>query len=274
MKHCIHTQGLVIGCQSWRGPRRLSISVPFFYRWDKRLWGSDGRRERKRDTELDDKVSWVCSWAGCDQPTSGERSHMQHSLPFPYSLRLGSTSHPSFPTPPCLPSLVSFSRQAWASLRTQLVKKPPAVREWDRLPTPAFLGFPCGSAGKESTCNAGDLGSTPELGRPPGEGKGYPLQYTHSRTIQSMGSQRIGHKWTTFTFTAGKLSSLWRLKVRTSLRAATMLITVFCINLFYIKGFPGSSASKESTCHAGDPGLIPGSRRSPGEGRGYPLQYS
>ena len=39
-------------------------------------------------------------------------------------------------------------------------------------------GFPCGSAGKESTCNAGDLGSIPELGRPPGEGKGYPLQYS------------------------------------------------------------------------------------------------
>ena len=39
-------------------------------------------------------------------------------------------------------------------------------------------------------------------------------------------------------------------------------------------GFSGSSASKESTCNAGDPGLIPGSERSPGEGIGYPLQYS
>ena len=38
------------------------------------------------------------------------------------------------------------------------------------------LGFPCGSAGKESTCNMGDLGLTPGLGRPLGEGKGYPLQ--------------------------------------------------------------------------------------------------
>ncbi|XP_052506962.1 arginine-hydroxylase NDUFAF5, mitochondrial isoform X2 [Budorcas taxicolor] len=37
--------------------------------------------------------------------------------------------------------------------------------------------FPCGSAGKESTCNAGDLGSIPGLERSPGEGKGYPLQY-------------------------------------------------------------------------------------------------
>jgi len=39
------------------------------------------------------------------------------------------------------------------------------------------LGFPCGSAGKESACNAGDLDSIPGLGRSPGEGKGYPLQY-------------------------------------------------------------------------------------------------
>ena len=39
------------------------------------------------------------------------------------------------------------------------------------------IKFPCGSAGKESTCNAGDLGLIPGLGRPPEEGKGYPLQY-------------------------------------------------------------------------------------------------
>ena len=36
----------------------------------------------------------------------------------------------------------------------------------------------CGSAGKESTCGAGDLGLIPRLGRSPGEGKGYPLQYS------------------------------------------------------------------------------------------------
>ena len=48
----------------------------------------------------------------------------------------------------------------------------------DRLPTPVFLGFPGGSAGKESACNAGDLGLIPGLGRSPGEGKGYPLQYS------------------------------------------------------------------------------------------------
>ena len=39
-------------------------------------------------------------------------------------------------------------------------------------------------------------------------------------------------------------------------------------------GFPGNSAGKESACNVGDPGSIPGSGKSPGEGIGYPLQYS
>ena len=47
----------------------------------------------------------------------------------------------------------------------------------DRLPIPGFLGFPGGSAGKESACNAGDLGLIPVLGRSPGEGNSYQLQY-------------------------------------------------------------------------------------------------
>ena len=98
------------------------------------------------------------------------------------------------------------------------------------------MGFPCGSAGKEPACNAGDPDLIPGLGRSAGEGIGYPLQYswaslvaqlpenppamwetriqslgwddplekgtaTHSSilawripwTVQSMGSQRVGH---------------------------------------------------------------------------------
>ena len=62
----------------------------------------------------------------------------------------------------------------------------------DRLPTLVFLGFPCGSAGKESACSVGDLGLIPGLGRYPGEGKGYPLQYSGlENSIQSMGFQRL-----------------------------------------------------------------------------------
>ena len=40
------------------------------------------------------------------------------------------------------------------------------------------MDFPCGSAGEESACNVGDLGSIPWLGRSPGEWKGNPLQYS------------------------------------------------------------------------------------------------
>ena len=48
----------------------------------------------------------------------------------------------------------------------------------DKLPTPVYLGFPGGPAGKESTCSAGDLGLIPGLGRSPGEGKA-----THSSIL-------------------------------------------------------------------------------------------
>ena len=86
-----------------------------------------------------------------------------------------------------------YAKLHWASLIAQLVKNRQQCRRsrfgsipefrkirWrrDRLPAPVFLGFPCGSAGKESTCNMGDLGSIPGLGRSPGAGKGYPLQYS------------------------------------------------------------------------------------------------
>ena len=78
-----------------------------------------------------------------------------------------------------------------ASLIAQLVKNPPAMQEtpvqylgweihWkrDKLSTPVYLGFPGGSAGKESTCNIGDLGLIPGLGRSPEEGKA-----THSSIL-------------------------------------------------------------------------------------------
>ena len=73
---------------------------------------------------------------------------------------------------------------------------------WRRngLPTPVFLGFPGGSAGKESACNAGDLSLIPGLGRSPGEGKGYPLQYSglENSMDYSMVSQRVRHDLTTW----------------------------------------------------------------------------
>ena len=56
----------------------------------------------------------------------------------------------------------------------------------------------------------------------------------------------------------------------TSGSGSALVFTIEKITL----GFPGSSAGKESACNAGDPSLIPELGRSPGEGIGYPLQYS
>ena len=77
--------------------------------------------------------------------------------------------------------------------------------EKDRLPTPIFLGFPCGSADKESTCNAEDLVSIPGLGRSPGEGKGYPLQYSGLENSMDSIVHGVAKSRT-------RLSSFWRRK--------------------------------------------------------------
>ena len=94
-------------------------------------------------------------------------------------------------------------------LIAQLVKNLPAVRRlqfnswvrkicwrWDRLPMPVFLGFPCGSAGKESTCNVGDLGSISGLGRSPGEEKGYPLQNSGLENSMDCIAYGVTKSWT------------------------------------------------------------------------------
>ena len=53
-----------------------------------------------------------------------------------------------------------------------------------------------------------------------------------------------------------------------------IIITVIIFSSTNARGFPGSSAGKESACNTGDPSSIPGLGRSPGEGIGYPVQYS
>ena len=55
--------------------------------------------------------------------------------------------------------------------------------------------------------------------------------------------------------------------------SAEVLGSLYDVTHTLLKGFPGGSDGKESACGAGDLGLIPGSGRSPGEGKGYPLQY-
>ena len=58
------------------------------------------------------------------------------------------------------------------------------------------LGYPCGSAGKESACNEGDLGSIPRLGRSSGEGKGYPLQYSGLENSKDCIVHGVTKRWT------------------------------------------------------------------------------
>ena len=59
------------------------------------------------------------------------------------------------------------------------------------------------------------------------------------------------------------------------LDVSAFLITLsLCLQKQGYQGFPGGSVGKESASNAGDPGLIPGSGRSPGEGIGYPFQHS
>ena len=64
------------------------------------------------------------------------------------------------------------------------------------------MDFHCGSAGKESACNLGDLSSIPGLGRSAGERKAYLLQYfALENSMDCRVEQRVGHDWVTFTFT-------------------------------------------------------------------------
>ena len=140
------------------------------------------------------------------------------------------------------------------SLVAQLVKNLPATQEtpvwfpvrkirWrrDRLPTPVFLGFPGGSNGKESACNARDLGLIHGLGRSFGEGNGlhtsvfWPGEFRG--LYDCMGSQRVGHNWATFTFTeAWDFWQSWywyeMIKVKTlylKIWTGSIIIIVWCI---------------------------------------------
>ena len=58
------------------------------------------------------------------------------------------------------------------------------------------MGFPCDSIGKESACNAVDLGLIPGLGRSPGEGKGYPLQYSGLENSMDCTVHGVAKSWT------------------------------------------------------------------------------
>ena len=79
----------------------------------------------------------------------------------------------------------------------------------ERLTTSVFLGFPCGSAGKESTRNAGDLSLIPGLGGSPGEGKGYPLQYSGLENYMDGIVHGLVKRWTLLSNFHSFIPSSW-----------------------------------------------------------------
>ena len=87
----------------------------------------------------------------------------------------------------------SFQLNLIRTLQTQVDLSYPSFSGW---------GFPGGPVVKNMPANAGDLGSIPGLGRCPGEGNGYPLQYSgleNSMDCVVYGVSKVGHHWATFT---------------------------------------------------------------------------
>ena len=91
-----------------------------------------------------------------------------------------------------------------------------------------------------------------EFEQTPGDGEGQ-----RSLACCSPWGHRVGHDWSDLACTQ-----------------LSLVLYSLCINILLLKGFPGSSTGKESTCNAGDPSSIPGLGISPGEQVGSPLQCS
>ena len=73
---------------------------------------------------------------------------------------------------------------------------PHQCRDENHISYRLISGLPLYSAGKESACCAGDLGSIPGLGRSPGEGKGYPLQYSGLENSRECVDYEVAKSWT------------------------------------------------------------------------------
>ena len=123
-------------------------------------------------------------------------------------------------------------------------------------------GFPDISVGKELACNAGD----PGLGRSAGERDRLPTPVFLGFPCGSAGKERKEKKESEVTQSCRTLCEPMDCNLQAS--------SVHGIFQARILEWVAISAGKESACSAGDLGSIPGLGRSPGEGKGYPLQYS
>ena len=107
-------------------------------------------------------------------------------------------------------------------------------------------GFPCGSAGKESTCNARDLGSIPGLGRSPGEGNGYPLQYSGLENIHGVtkSGTRLSNFHFHFTFSLIGLvvfPTFFSLSLNLVIRSHSQLPVLFLLTLWSFSIFAANN---------------------------------
>ena len=111
----------------------------------------------------------------------------------------------------------------------------------DRLPTLVFLGFPCGSADKESTCNVGVLGLIPGLERSPRGRKDHPLQYSGLENSMDCIANGVTKSWTwlsNFHFHFTKRKSLHS-KLGNSESIARGLQVIMSVREIKIKSFQG-----------------------------------
>ena len=138
-----------------------------------------------------------------------------------------------------------------------------------RLPTSVFMGFPGSSAGKESVCNARELGLIPGLGRPLGGGNGNPLQYSCLKNPQG---QRSLVGYSPWDYKESDMTE--HLRTAHSMHLMILFLMLFWYYFWNFRNFyihmVSQVAERRICCNAGGASSIPGLGRSPGEGKWQP----
>ena len=150
--------------------------------WVKRVGHSLATIPIRKESEVSQLCPTLCNPMDCSLPGSSRQKYWS-GLPFP--------SPGDIPNPGIKPR--SHALQADALLSRLQLAYLVIIDTYKWI----YMGFPGGSHGKESACNAGDLGSIPGLGRSPGEGNSYPLQCSGLENSMDRGAwQTIIHEVT------------------------------------------------------------------------------